>query len=104
MYKRQLFKEIEKVEYTKTHTLELFTKTDCIPLTIAAVPKENKELQQSKISSTEYFYQTEKQQAGIRFKNKFGETLGKITFDTIENKAWEYCIKIQLQNTPLKLI
>jgi len=98
------FKEIENIEYSKPHTLELFTKTDCIPLTIAAVPKENMELQQLKISSTEYFYQKESQQSGIRFKNKFGETLGKIEFDSIENKAWKYCTKIQLQNESQYLI
>jgi (2Fe-2S) ferredoxin len=92
------FEEIDTIDYSKTHILELRTKTTCIPLTIAAVPKENKELQQSKISSTEYFYQKETQQTGIRFKNKFGEILGGIEFDTIKNKAWDYCTKIQLQN------
>ncbi|NQY30036.1 MAG: (2Fe-2S) ferredoxin domain-containing protein [Flavobacteriaceae bacterium] len=97
------FKEILTVDYSKAHTLELFTKTDCIALTIAVVPKDNKELQQSKISITEYFYQKETQQTGIRFKNKFGETLGKIEFDTIDNKAWKYCIKIQLQNESQEL-
>ena len=98
-----LFKEVVKVEYADKYNLELFTKTDCIPLTIAGVPKEKPELFQTKISSTEYFYQIATQQAGIRFKNKFGVTLGKIEFDSIANKAWKYCIQIQLQNTPLKL-
>lgn len=98
-----LFSEIDAVDYTKQYTLELQTKTDCIELTIAGVPKENKKLQRSKISITEYFYQKETQQAGIRFKNKFGETLGKIEFDSLENKAWNYCIKIQLQNINLNL-
>jgi (2Fe-2S) ferredoxin len=97
------FEQIEAVNYSKEHTLELFTKTGCIPLTIAAVPKESKELQQSKISGTEYFYQKRTQQVGIQFKNKFGKILGKIEFDSIESKAWEYCTKIQLQNTSLDL-
>lgn len=97
------FDKIITVNYSDTHTLELKTKTEIIKLTIAAVPKENKELQQSKISSTEYFHQKETALTGIRFKNKFGEILGKITFDSIENKAWLYCTKIQLQNTNLHL-
>lgn len=97
------FNDIETLEYYKTYTLELFTKTTCIPLTIAAVPKDNKELQQAKISSTEYFYKKESQQVGIRFKNKFGEVLGKIAFDSIANKGWEYCRKIQLKNAILNL-
>ncbi|MBE7634071.1 hypothetical protein F7642_06930 [Tenacibaculum finnmarkense genomovar ulcerans] len=97
------FEKINAVNYSDTHTLELKTETTIIKLTIAAVPKENKELQQSKISSTEYFHQKETALTGIRFKNKFGEILGKITFDSIENKAWEYCTKIQLQNTCLDL-
>lgn len=93
------FTEITAVNYAKTYTLELETATDCISLTIAGVPKDNKELQQSKISSTEYFYQKNVNQTGIRFKNKFGEVLGIIKFDSIENLAWKYCTKIQLQNT-----
>ncbi|MCL7764029.1 (2Fe-2S) ferredoxin domain-containing protein [Polaribacter sp. Z014] len=93
------FTEITAVNYAKTYTLELETATDCISLTIAGVPKDNKELQQSKISSTEYFYQKNLKQTGIRFKNKFGEVLGIIKFDSIENLAWKYCTKIQLQNT-----
>jgi len=91
------------LEYSKIHTLELHTKTETIALTIAAVPKENKELQKAKISSTEYFVQKETKQSGIRFKNKFGEELYKIKFDSIENKAWEYCTKIQLQNTNIDI-
>lgn len=98
------FEDIISLEYSKTYTLELHTKTETIELTIAAVPKENKELQKAKISSTEYFIQKETQQAGIRFKNKFGEVLYKIEFDSTENKAWEYCNTIQLQNTELKLV
>ncbi len=98
------FEEIDAVEYSKAHTLELHTKTDTIALTIAAVPKDNMELQKSKISSTEYFYQKETQQTGIRFKNKFGVTLGRVLFDSMENKAWEYCTKIQLQNISLIFI
>lgn len=98
------FKEVLAVHYTKQFTLELETKIDCIALTIAAVPKENRELLHSKISSTEYFHQKETQETGIRFKNKFGEVLGKIEFDSIENKAWDYCTKIQLQNITLDLI
>jgi len=97
------FEEIDTIEYSKAHTLELHTKNERIALTIAAVPKENKELQQSKISSTEYFHQKRTQQTGIRFKNKFGEILGKIEFDSVESKAWEYCTNIQLQNTSLVL-
>lgn len=92
------FEDIISLEYSKTYTLELHTETKAIPFTIAAIPKENKELQQSKISITEYFIQKETQQSGIRFKNKFGEVQYKIEFDAIENKAWEYCTKIQLQN------
>ena len=98
------FEEIVAVNYSKTYTLELETKTASIELTIASVPKENKELQQSKISSIEYFHTKETKQTGIRFKNKFGELLGKIEFDSIENKAWEYCTTIQLQNTTLALL
>ncbi|GAA3628185.1 (2Fe-2S) ferredoxin domain-containing protein [Flavivirga jejuensis] len=93
------FKEICAVDYSKEHILELVTKTDSIPLTIAAVPKDNKELQQSKISVTEYFHQKETQQTGIRFKNKFGKTLGKISINSNESNAWNYCTKIQLLNT-----
>jgi len=93
------FNDIITVDYSKKYTLELATKTTIIELTIAAVPKDDKELQKSKISVTEYFYQKETQQTGIRFKNKFGVLLGKIIFDSIENKAWKYCMKIQLQNT-----
>ena len=96
--KRVAFEDIISLEYSKTYTLELHTETKTIPFTIAAVPKENKELQQSKISITEYFIQKETQQSGIRFKNKFGEVQYKIEFDSIENKAWKYCTKIQLQN------
>ncbi len=96
--KRVSFEDIISLEYSKTYTLELHTETKTIPFTIAAVPKENKELQQSKISITEYFIQKETQQSGIRFKNKFGEVQYKIEFDSIENKAWKYCTKIQLQN------
>lgn len=96
--KRISFEDIISLEYSKTYTLELHTETTAIPFTIAAIPKENKELQQSKISITEYFIQKETQQTGIRFKNKFGEVQYKIEFDAIENKAWEYCTKIQLQN------
>lgn len=98
------FEDIIAVNYTKEYILELETKTDSLALTIAAVPKENKELQHSKISSTEYFHKKETQQTGIRFKNKFGEVLGKIIFDTIENRAWDYCTKIQLQNTSIDLM
>lgn len=97
------FEEITAVTYTKAYTLELDTPTDCMAFTIAAVPKENKALQLSKITKTSYFYQKETQQPGIRFQNKFGEILGQIEFDTLENKAWEYCTKIQLQNTKLVL-
>ena len=96
--KRVSFEDIISLEYSKTYTLELHTETKTIPFTIAAVPKENKELQQSKTSITEYFIQKETQQSGIRFKNKFGEVQYKIEFDSIENKAWKYCTKIQLQN------
>ncbi len=98
------FKDIISVDYSNTHTLELTTRRDTIELTIASVPKENKELQQSKISSTEYFYQKETQQTGIRFKNKFGKLIGKIIFDSIDNKVWEYCTSIQLLNTKLDVI
>lgn len=97
------FEKINVLDYSKTHVLELHTENDCIPLTIAAVPRDNKELQKSKISVTEYFYQKETQQVGIRFKNKFGETLGRIEFDSIKNKAWDYCTKIQLKNANLNL-
>ena len=97
------FEDIISLDYSNTHTLELHTKTETIELTIAAVPKENKELQKAKISSTEYFLQKETKQSGIRFKNKFGEELYKIKFDSIENKAWEYCTKIQLQNTNIDI-
>ncbi|MCD8407387.1 (2Fe-2S) ferredoxin domain-containing protein [Tenacibaculum dicentrarchi] len=97
------FDKIIAVNYVHRYNLELKTKTDTFAFTIASVPKENKELQQSKIASTEYFYQTETALTGIRFKNKFGITLGKVTFDSIENKAWLYCTKIQLQNTNLHL-
>lgn len=97
------FSEIIAVDYSKKHTLELATKTNCIELTIASVPKENKELQQLKISSTEYFYQKETQKTGIRFKNKFGTMLGNIAFDSKENKAWKYCTTIQLQNATLDI-
>lgn len=93
------FEEICTVDYSKEYTLELMTKTKTIALTISAVPKENKELQQSKISVTEYFYQKETQQKGIRFKNKFGEVLGKILIDPNESDIWSYCTKIQLLNT-----
>lgn len=98
------FEKIIRVDYSKKYNLELTTNTDVIPLTIAAVPKENKELQQSKISSTEYFYQKETQQTGVKFKNKFGKLIGKILFDSIDNKAWEYCTSIQLLNTKLNVI
>ncbi|WP_435263082.1 (2Fe-2S) ferredoxin domain-containing protein [Tenacibaculum sp. nBUS_03] len=98
------FDDIIALDYSKAHVLEIHTKTTCITLTIASVPKDNKELQKSKISSTEYFYQKETKLSGIRFKNKFGEILGRILFDSIKNKAWKYCTKIQLQNTALNLI
>ncbi|WP_166382347.1 (2Fe-2S) ferredoxin domain-containing protein [Polaribacter sp. 11A2H] len=98
------FTEITAANYAKTYTLELETATDCIPLTIAGVPKEDKELQKSKISSTEYFYQKKINQTGIRFKNKFGEVIGIINFDSIDNLAWKYCTKIQLQNASQDLI
>ncbi|WP_158837552.1 (2Fe-2S) ferredoxin domain-containing protein [Polaribacter sp. L3A8] len=101
--KRISFQEIISLDYSKTYTLELHTETTAIPFTIAAVPKENKELQQAKISSTEYYFHKETQQTGIRFKNKFGKILGQIEFDSLNNKAWEYCTKIQLQNVHLDL-
>lgn len=97
------FDDIVSLDYSKAHTLELHTKTSCIPLTIASVPKEDKELQKAKISITEYFYQKETRQTGIRFKNKFGKVLANIEFDSIENKAWNYCTKIQLQNLSLDI-
>ncbi|WP_159023774.1 ferredoxin [Formosa sp. L2A11] len=97
------FKDVTAVNYTKAFTLELETKIGCMALIIAAVPKEKEELLQSKISITEYFYQKETEQVGIRFKNKFGETLGNIEFDSIHNEAWKYCTKIQLQNLTLDL-
>ena len=98
------FDDIVSLDYSHSYTLELHTKTACIPLTIAAVPKDNRALQNSKISSTEYYYQQETQQPGIRFRNKFGKTLGKIEFSSINNKAWRYCTKVQLQNTMLNLV
>lgn len=98
------FGKIISVTYSKKYTLELTTETNILELTIAAVPKEDKELQQTKISSTEYFFQKENQQAGIRFKNKFGKEIGKILFDSIENKGWKYCTSIQLLNTTLNVI
>lgn len=97
------FDEVDILDYSKAYTLELHTKTTSVEFTIASVPKDNRGLQQSKISSTEYFYQKKTQQSGIRFKNKFGDTLGKIEFDSLENKAWKYCTKIQLQNASLNI-
>jgi len=97
------FKDINAVNYSKEFTLELLTKTDCLEFTIAAVPKDDKELQKLKISITEYFYQKETAQTGIRFKNKFGKTIGKIAFDSIHTEAWQYCTKIQLQRLTLDL-
>ena len=47
------FEEITNVDYTTKYNVELTTNTAVIPLTIAAVPKEKKDLQKSKISSTE---------------------------------------------------
>ncbi|QDO94409.1 (2Fe-2S) ferredoxin domain-containing protein [Formosa sediminum] len=95
------FKEIKDVVYSKAYTLELLTNTDCIEFIIAAVPIDDMALQKSKISITEYYYQKETNKTGIRFKNKFGKTLGKIEFNALDNKAWKYCTKIQLQNLTL---
>ena len=97
------FEEIINVDYATKYNVVLTTNTAVIPLTIAAVPKEEKDLQQSKITSTEYFYQTKTKQTGIRFKNKFGKLIGKILFDSIDNKGWQYCTSIQLLNTKLDL-
>ena len=97
------FEEITNVDYTTKYNVELTTNTAVISLTIAAVPKEKKDLQKSKISSTEYFHQKKTGQTGIRFKNKFGELIGKILFDSTSNKGWQYCTSIQLQNTKLDL-
>lgn len=95
------FKEILAVDYSKKFTLELATKTDAISLIIAAVPKEDNELQKLKISITEYFYKKENKQLGIRFKNKFGNTIAHIFIDNNESNVWSYCEKIQLLNTNL---
>ncbi|WP_378187371.1 ferredoxin [Aquimarina sp. W85] len=97
------FEEIDTVVYTKTYTLELHTKKMCIPLIIGSVSKENKIIQRLKISTTEYFYQKGAHQTGIRFKNKFGETIGKIMFDATTTTGWKYCTKIQLKNARLDL-
>ena len=97
------FKKITEVVYTDKYQLHLITDDTRIPFTIAVVPKDDKELQRTKISCTEYFYQAEKQKAGVRFKNKFGSTLGHIFIDTTKSEAWEYCKTIQLLNTPLEI-
>jgi (2Fe-2S) ferredoxin len=97
------FEEFTAIDYAKGYTLDLHSKNAIYPLVIAAVPKENTELRHTKVAITEYFYQIETGQSGIRFKNKFGKTLAGITFDSIVNKAWEYCTKIQLQERCLDL-
>ena len=92
------FQEIIDVNYSKEYTLELLTKKECLEFTIAAVPSNDIALLQLKISITEYYYQKETGKTGIRFKNKFGDTLGKIELGSITNEPWKYCTKIQLQN------
>ena len=50
------FKDVIAINYAKGYTLELQTENDSISLTIASVPKDDKALQEAKISITEYYY------------------------------------------------
>jgi len=92
------FDMITNVVYDKVYQLQLITEREDFEFTIAVIPQNDVNLRKSKITITEYYFIVEKEEAGVRFKNKLGETIGNIIIPNYkDNKAWKYCLEVQLQ-------
>ena len=101
--KQLYFENITEVDYSKEYELELKTPNESINLVIGSVPKDHKELQKLKIKNTYYFSQLNTGKVGVKFTNIKNELIGYLWLGFPEDKAWEYCTKIQLQNNVLSL-
>lgn len=88
---------LQSVKYEAVFMLEMcFTKGRTRQLTIGKIPDtQPQDLVESKVTTTEYYYQTGTGSKGIQFKNKKGDLLGRVHLD--QNDAiWDYCLDIML--------
>ena len=101
---RFFFRELIELRYTKTVELEMIQEDKTVELVIGAVPKDDQELKKLKITNTHYFYQENSGKVGVRFANNKNELIGYLFLGKPNEKVWEYCTKIQLQNNRLESI
>ncbi|UZR99771.1 (2Fe-2S) ferredoxin domain-containing protein [Chondrinema litorale] len=89
------FSNLQHFEYVDTYKAKLQWAETSFEITLGLVPKtEPLDLQQSKVSVTDFFYSEEKR--GVRFKNKLGKHLATLMFEPENTAIWDYCLKVQL--------
>lgn len=95
--------QLVEVRFDHEYIIELlFTGERKVELVIGPVLKtDTSHFSIDKIRSTEYFSSIENDQKGIMFKNKFGNLIAQIHFSENDQIIWEYCLRIQLNNSQL---
>jgi (2Fe-2S) ferredoxin len=87
---------LNQVVFTDPHFMGMTYGDEKISLLIGPVPQTDaSERQEIKVRGTFYFSESEGPQKGIQFRNKKGETMGTLLFESHE--FWTYCTDVQLK-------
>lgn len=96
------FSDLQFVDYTDMYRIRLhFGKNEkaVVELVIALVPKtEPDELIKRRITVCEHLIQIATDRKVIRLKDKMGRWVTSLQIAAVDEKIWEYCLKIQLNN------
>lgn len=93
--------KLETVHFSDQHYLEMNFDSSALKLLIGPVPQtDTSNRQEEKVRGTYYFIEENEQRKGVQFRNKMGNVLGTLLFESDE--LWQYCLNIQLKGLTIK--